>query len=117
MKKGDKVPELDKKDIDERTNKLREQLIDNQREKNIAAENKDDSSDYSSGIESDNDLDLLVEQEVLQAIRMRKELKAKLKIEKEEAAARDGESGLDDDESDTNSEEDAETIANNKKLE
>lgn len=28
---------------------------------------------YSSGIESDNDLDLLVEQEVLQAMRMRKE--------------------------------------------
>lgn len=28
---------------------------------------------YSSGIESDNDLDLLVEQEVLQAMKMRKE--------------------------------------------
>jgi len=61
VKKGDKGEELDKKDIDERTNKLRDTLINERREKNIAAENKEDSSDYSSGIESDNDLDLLVE--------------------------------------------------------
>lgn len=33
---------------------------------------------YSSGLESDNDLDLLVEQEVLAAIKMRKQLKKKL---------------------------------------
>jgi|TARA_B110000285_G_scaffold232251_1_gene302883 hypothetical protein len=61
VKKGDKVEELDRKDIDERTNKLREDLINEKREKNIAAESKEESSDYSSGIESDNDLDLLVE--------------------------------------------------------
>lgn len=60
VKKGDKE-ELDKKDIDERTNKLRDDLINQKREKNIAAESKEESSDYSSGIESDNDLDLLVE--------------------------------------------------------
>jgi len=36
-------------------------------EKELKAQN------YSSGIESDNDLDLLVEQEVLQAMRMRRE--------------------------------------------
>ena len=41
-------------------------------------ENADNHSDYSSGIESDNDLDLLVEQEVLEAVRMRKALRNKL---------------------------------------
>lgn len=39
---------------------------------------KENDSDYSSGIESDNDLDLLVEQEVLEAVKMRKALKKEL---------------------------------------
>ena len=33
---------------------------------------RDRETDESSGLESDNDLDLLVEQEVLQSIRVRK---------------------------------------------
>lgn len=39
---------------------------------------------YTSGLESDNDLDLLVEQEVLAAIKMRKQLKRKLNAPKKE---------------------------------
>ena len=41
-------------------------------------EKKDNESNYTSGIESDNDLDLLVEQEVLEAVRIRKALKKEL---------------------------------------
>lgn len=57
--------------IDEKTKKLRAEL---QKE----AANKEEDPELSSGLESDNDLDLLVEQEVLQAMRMRKELRKRL---------------------------------------
>jgi len=38
---------------------------------------KFDDYDYSSGVESDNDVDLLVEQEVLHAIKLKKEMQAR----------------------------------------
>jgi hypothetical protein len=37
--------------------------------------------DYSSGVESDNDVDLLVEQEVLHSIKLKKEQKAREEAE------------------------------------
>jgi len=58
--------------IDEKTKKLKDEL-----EKQRNTENKEDEC-LSSGLESDNDLDLLVEQEVLQAMRMRKQLRREL---------------------------------------
>ena len=39
--------------------------------------------EYSSGVESDHDLDLLVEQEVLQAVNMRKEMRRLQKVEED----------------------------------
>lgn len=47
---------VDKKIIDQKTDKLREDLIEDQKKKD-----EEHDSDVSSGIESDNDLDLLVE--------------------------------------------------------
>ena len=58
---------------------MRNELIKKAVNKNV--KNKEDEanhSDYSSGIESDNDLDLLVEQEVLEAVKMRRALRNKL---------------------------------------
>ena len=65
-------PQNDKDLIDEKTKKLKDEL-----EKQRNTENKEDEC-LSSGLESDNDLDLLVEQEVLQAMRMRKQLRREL---------------------------------------
>jgi hypothetical protein len=64
--------------IDEQTNKLKHELQKEQEGK--------EPEDVSSGLESDNDLDLLVEQEVLQAMKLRKQLRRQLN-EKEESGS------------------------------
>jgi len=68
------IEDLEKKKIDKKTDELKEQLRKEEEEK-IQKEQDTLKDNYSSGIESDNDLDLLVEQEVLKAIRMRKQFK------------------------------------------
>lgn len=77
----DKEKTLDKAVIDEKTKKLKDDLM--EEAKNNQEKNKKEEV-YSSGLESDNDLDLLVEQEVLAAIKMRKQLKKKLNAEKKD---------------------------------
>jgi hypothetical protein len=67
--------QLDKAVIDEKTKKLKDELME---EAKLKQEKAKKEEFYSSGLESDNDLDLLVEQEVLAAIKMRKQLKKKL---------------------------------------
>ena len=67
---------FDKGAVDEKTNALKREL---QNEKD-----KQEDDDLSSGLESDGDLDLLVEQEVLQAMKLRRELKQKMLMFEEE---------------------------------
>jgi len=78
---------VDKSLIDEKTEKLKSDLeeeTDEERRKKEEKKKKDDEY-WSSGVESDHDVDLLVEQEVLQAIRTRAVLKEELRKKAEEA--------------------------------
>ena len=73
---------VDKSLIDEKTEKLKsdlEQESEEERRKKLEKEKKKDDEYWSSGVESDHDVDLLVEQEVLQAIRTRAILKEELR--------------------------------------
>lgn len=69
--------------IDDKTEELKKDL---QKEKEEKQKTKKDDDAWSSGIESDNDFDLLVEQEVLQAIKIRKALKAQIPESAKEVA-------------------------------
>jgi len=73
---------VDKSAIDEKTEKLKsdlEQESVGKQEAKLEKEKKKDDEYWSSGVESDHDVDLLVEQEVLQAIRTRAILKEELR--------------------------------------
>ena len=72
--KKEQIP--DKALIDKKTDKLKHELL-------KEAEEQNEEEVLSSGLESDNDIDLLVEQEVLTAMRVRRELKLKFKQEEE----------------------------------
>ena len=66
------------KKIEEKTLNLRNKMIDEQNDPEYVEKKIkeiQEQIDNSSGLESDNDLDLLVEQEVLQAIKIRKQMK------------------------------------------
>lgn len=87
VSKSDRMVEepFDKSVVDEKTNELKREL---QSEKE-----KQEEEDLSSGLESDGDLDLLVEQEVLHAMKLRRELKQKmLKYEEEKKSSEQPES-------------------------
>ena len=63
------------KKIEEKATTLKNKMIDEQNDPEYVdkkIKEIQEQIDNSSGLESDNDLDLLVEQEVLQAIKIRK---------------------------------------------
>ena len=70
---------LDEKDIDQKTDKLKHDLQ--------AEKDNQEQGEYSSGLESDHDVDLLVEQEVIKALKMRKELRRMVSMNEEKKVA------------------------------
>ena len=64
--------EVDKNAIDRKTDQLKSDLEkDKEQKEKETKDKKKPDEDWSSGVESDHDVDLLVEQEVLQAIKLR----------------------------------------------
>ena len=62
---------------DEESPEDRKKRLDDEEKAAKERRRKFDEYDYSSGVESDNDVDLLVEQEVLHAIKLKKEMQSR----------------------------------------